>query len=256
MSYKVLACGLSDVGLVRQNNEDVWAHLPDEQFFVLADGMGGHQAGEIAAKEAVETLCNLFKKEYSNSYKTLEESKQIIEATIRETNQHIYQMSFLQDDLHGMGTTLCCFLLHPEGLIYAHVGDSRIYRFRYHRLRQLTLDHSLLREMIDSGQLNEEQAEDFHYKNIITKAIGTEPDVDPTIDTDSLLAEDTILMCSDGLTDMLSHEEIQQILRDTPPQDAAKHLIKAAKQKGGNDNITIVIVNIQEKYGKSNLSRS
>lgn len=256
MSYKVSAYGLSDVGLVRHNNEDVWSYLPETNLYVVADGMGGHQAGEIAAKEAVFNLCSFFKKRKISPEANLEQCKQIIEDVIRETNTVVFQRSLLSDDLRGMGTTLCCILLRKDGLIYAHVGDSRIYRLRNKTLTQLTHDHSLLREMIDSGQLNEDQAEDFHYKNILTKAIGTEPYVDPAIDSDIVLIGDTLLMCTDGLTDMVDEKEIEKILsHSTSSKDAAEKLIKAAKENGGVDNITVIVAKIQENNAPSSLSR-
>lgn len=255
MPYKVSAYGLSDIGLVRQNNEDVWAQLPDELFFVLADGMGGHQAGEIAAKEAVRHLCLLFKQSISFD-KSLEEVKQLLFETIQQVNQIIYRMGSKQEDLKGMGTTLCCLFIHPDGLVYGHVGDSRIYRLRNNQLEQLTQDHSLVRELISLGHLDEEQADDFLYKNIITKAIGTEPSVEPTIKVAPILADDLFLLCTDGLTDLVESGEIRKIMMRYPEQEIAKQLIKAAKQKGGYDNITVIVVKIQEQNDKADLSRS
>lgn len=246
MRYKILTASLSDIGYVRQNNEDAYGQLTEEQFFVLADGMGGHKAGEIAAKKAVELLC-LFFKDKNIGQKSLEDTQQVLKDAIRHVNRMIYQMGCRDDDLGGMGTTLCCILLHPEGLIYAHVGDSRIYRFRHKRLKQLTQDHSLLRELIDLGQLSPKEARSFQYKNIITKAIGTEPTVEPTVKTDTIEKGDILLLCSDGLTDMLTDEEIEDIIAETPEKDIAKKLVQAAKAQGGVDNITVSVVNVQDR---------
>lgn len=249
MLYKVSVCGASDIGLVRQNNEDSWRELQEEQFFVLADGMGGHQAGEIASKETVDHLCTLFRQHFSSlSSINLTDAQDFLCELIQQVNLTVYQMGRERQDLKGMGTTLCCILLHPEGLIYGHVGDSRIYRFRQHKLEQLTHDHSLLRELIDQGQLNEQQAEEFLYKNIITKAIGTEPYVEPTLTHSTLEIGDILLMCTDGLSDLVGHAEMETILDQMPQQDAVKQLIKRAKQKGGYDNITIVLVKVQDRY--------
>jgi serine/threonine protein phosphatase PrpC len=249
MLYKVSVCGASDIGLVRQNNEDSWRLLQEEQFFVLADGMGGHQAGEIASKETVDHLCALFRQYFSSlSSISLTDAQDLLSELIQQVNLIVYQMGRERQDLKGMGTTLCCILLHPEGLIYGHVGDSRIYRFRQHKLEQLTHDHSLLRELIDQGQLNEQQAEDFLYKNIITKAIGTAPHVEPTLTHSTLEVGDILLMCTDGLSDLVGHAEMEMILDQTPQQDVVKQLIKRAKQKGGYDNITIVLVKVQGRY--------
>lgn len=253
MLYKVSVYGISDIGLVRHNNEDFWRQLLDEQFFVLADGMGGHKAGEVASKECVNYLCALFRQSFSSSLPTLAQTKERLCEMIQQVNLMIYQMGRENQGLKGMGTTLCCLFLHPEGLIYGHVGDSRIYRFRAHQLEQLTQDHSLLRELIELGQLSEQQAQDFLYKNIITKAIGTEPFVEPTIQHAPLEVGDMLLMCTDGLTDLVSQEEIQTILKQTPEQEIAKQLVKRAKQKGGHDNITVVVVKVHNKY-ESHLS--
>jgi serine/threonine protein phosphatase PrpC len=254
MPYKVSAYGLSDIGLIRQNNEDFWAQMPDEHFFVLADGMGGHQAGEVAAREAVENLCSIFKHLITSSDQSFETAQKIIYKAIRRVNEIVYQLGYQQQELKGMGTTLCCVLIHPDGLIYGHVGDSRIYRLQGNKLEQLTQDHSLLRELINLGQLDENRANEFLYKNIITRAIGTEPIVEPTIQTTSFSVGDIILMCTDGLTDLLSHDEIQKIILSSEEQDIAKKLIKAAKQRGGHDNITVVVVKVQGKNGQTDLS--
>lgn len=257
MHYTLSIYGASDIGLVRQNNEDFWAQIPEEQFFVLADGMGGHQAGEIASKETVSRLCQLLHKKALLSFKSLEEIKQIFCILVQEVNQFVFRMGNESKELRGMGTTLCFLYFHPKGLIYGHVGDSRIYRFRKNQLEQLTHDHSLLREMIELGQLNEQQAGEFAYKNIITKSIGTEPCVEPSIKDCSIEPGDLLLMCSDGLTDLLKNEEIKQILSSTPENELSKQLVKRAKLRGGYDNITVVIVKVGiNEVKKTNLSRS
>lgn len=252
MLYQVLVYCISDTGFVRQNNEDSYKLLKEENFFVLADGMGGHQAGEIASREAVERICALFQ-QHLDVMKDLQVAKQMLVHLIQEVNIAIFHMGYENVGLRGMGTTLCCVFLHPEGLIYVHVGDSRIYRFRAGHLTQLTRDHSLLRELIDLGQLNEEQAEDFLYKNIITKAIGTEPFVEPSVESTSLESGDLILMCTDGLSDLVSFEEIQNVMRENPVKEVAHLLVEKAKRQGGYDNISVIVIKVQDKHG-SNLS--
>ena len=172
---------------------------------------------------------------------------------IQEVNTSIYQLAKQQIKLKGMGTTLCCLLFHPEGLLYAHVGDSRIYRYRDTKLEQLTIDHSLLRELIDLGQLSEQQAEEFLYNNIITKAIGTELCVEPAIEQTSIQIGDQFMMCTDGLSHLLSLTEIESILSQESEEAAVKCSVRAAKRRGGYDNITVVLVKVQEKH-VSNLS--
>jgi PPM family protein phosphatase len=248
MQYELFVYCLSDIGLVRLNNEDAYKLMPEYRFFILADGMGGHQAGEVASKEAVEQLCLLFQRHIYPDSISCAQAKEELTKLIQEVNRHVYRMGSQFLELRGMGTTLCCTFFHPTGLICGHVGDSRIYLFRNHQLSQLTRDHSLLQELIDLGQLNKQQAGEFLYKNIITKAIGTEIEVDPTVKQFDLEPEDMILLCTDGLTDMLKDEEIADILDHTPEEDIVKQLVGQAKQKGGYDNITVILVKVREKH--------
>lgn len=254
MQFKISVRGLSDIGLIRQNNEDYWTQLEEEPLFVLADGMGGHRAGEVASREAANCLCMYFKHKILQTDKSLEDTVEVLFDGISEVNRIIYRLSRQFAELRGMGTTLCSVFLHPDGLIYGHVGDSRIYRLRKHELERLTRDHSLLRELIDLGQLSEQQADDFLYKNILTKAVGTEPSIEPSVYVDTIEIGDILLMCSDGLTDMLSDEEIQKILSDGPMEESAQKLIQTAIEKGGYDNVTVVLIEIQGRYEQPHLS--
>jgi len=250
MSYKITASGLSDLGLVRENNEDVWAELPEEKFYVLADGMGGHQAGEIASQEAVYTFLEIIRKILSLSTRklNLKEMKQTIKRSIEEVNRTIYEMGKSDIHLIGMGTTFCCIHFHQEGVIFAHVGDSRIYRFREGTLAQLTKDHSLMSELVDMGYLDEPEAKEFLYKNILTKVIGSESKVTPSIESCDIKPGDIYMMCSDGLSDLLKRDEIESVIRENAKDlDAAtRALIAEAKAKGGYDNVTVVLLKVQE----------
>lgn len=246
MPYLVAACGLSDIGLVRQNNEDVWDNVPEIGFYVLADGMGGHRAGEIASHEAVDFLC-LFLKESIKKKLSTNETIDLLYNAIQKTNKEIYNLSHSHDELKGMGTTLCCLLFQEKVVIYANVGDSRIYRLRDGKLIQMTKDHSLLRELIDNGEVNENQITSFLYKGIITRAIGTEEEVEPFVDSDEVHKNDIYFMCTDGLSDMLSHQDIEEILNQPVDLQAkAAALVEKAKEKGGYDNITLVITQVKE----------
>ena len=247
MPVKIKASGLSDVGLIRHNNEDVWAQLPEDHFYVLADGMGGHQAGEVAAREAVNALCQSFKKMRSKGQKSFYEAPLVIERSIEHANSVVYKMGRSHEMLRGMGTTLCCLYFHDEGLVYGHVGDSRIYCLRDTKLTQLTHDHSLVTELVELGQLNEHQVSDFLYKNIITKAIGTEPHVEPSVDTIDLKKGDKFLMCTDGLSDLLTVNEIEAILNQNKDnEEASEQLVSCAKARGGHDNITVVLIEVSQ----------
>lgn len=248
MPVKVVAYGISDIGLVRQNNEDVFLEMPEQRFFILADGMGGHQAGEVAAKEATNALSEAFKKTFkkgSKGLKNLVDAKHYIEKGIKHANSVVYKMSRLHEALRGMGTTICCIYFHELGAIIGHVGDSRIYRLRDKELIQITEDHSLLRELVDLGQLSKQQAVDFIYKNIITKAIGTEPSIEPTVNLMDVQQGDKYLMATDGLTDLLPSEEIEFIINAIPDiKIAAQKLVEEAKRKGGHDNITLILIEV------------
>lgn len=247
MRYKVAAVGISDIGRVRQNNEDVWAQLPDFQFYVVADGMGGHQAGEIASREAVNTFCALIKDMNEDLEVSigLQELRRNISWIIEEVNASVYKMGRADQELRGMGTTLCCLYFHRDGVVYGHVGDSRIYRLRQGRLSQLTKDHSLLRQLIDMGQVSEQKAPEFMYKNIITKAIGTEASVDPSVYTAHIEVGDIYMMCTDGLSDLLTTKEMEEIINQADSlQQATQKLVDSANEIGGHDNITVVIAKV------------
>lgn len=242
--------GLSDIGVSRPNNEDVWLALPEIGFFALADGMGGHQAGEIAAKEAIENLSTSIKKiQYRDHIELVVELRHAIE----KANQWVYRLGQKSDSLNGMGTTLCCLIWSSEAVIYAHVGDSRIYRLRDKKLELLTQDHSLLAKWLKHGKLAEECETPFPYKNVITRAVGTAPKANPEIALSSFLPGDLFFLCTDGLSDVLSLDDMEKILNRSPDlENASKRLIQKAKIKGSSDNITILMIQ-SEKESAENL---
>ncbi|HEY4255470.1 MAG TPA: PP2C family serine/threonine-protein phosphatase [Chlamydiales bacterium] len=232
----------TDVGLLRSNNEDAWASMSDIGFFALADGMGGHQAGEVAANEALDALCLSIRAIAAKSLPLHELIVQVREA-IEKANHWVYEMGRESDSLHGMGTTLCCIYWTPEAVIYAHVGDSRIYRIRDGHCEQLTTDHSLLAKWLSLGRIAEECETPFPYKNVITKAIGTSAQVQPEIAVTSFEPNDQFLLCTDGLSDVLGTSDIEKILeRSESLEKAVTRLIEKAKIKGSGDNITALMV--------------
>ena len=248
MKPNITAYGRSDSGLVRPHNEDYWGWDLDHHFFVLADGMGGHKAGEVAAKRAVEELCLEVKNIFDHSSDEEESVREFADdlyGAIARVNHSVFDLGCSAESLHGMGTTLCALLVHEKGIVYAHVGDSRIYRHRRGCLKLLTKDHSLLSEMLDLGKIEEHEAEDFMYRNIITKAIGTDPTVKPAVDIDAIEDEDIYLLCSDGLSDLVSNNEIDEILnRKSSIEERADQLIMLANEKGGYDNITVLLLKV------------
>lgn len=246
MPIEIESFAASDIGLVRQNNEDVFAHLKGQNFFILADGMGGHLAGEVAASETVVTLCNWIENFYALNPPThADEMIAPVEKAIEEANQWVHALSIQDEEMAGMGTTLCLAMLIDKTLLYAHVGDSRIYRLRKGRISRLTVDHSLREELIASGKLDESSAASFPHKNVITRAIGTQTHVIPEIQTSDVQDGDLYFLCSDGLTDCLSDSEILRTIQSSDQvKTTIQKLIHAAKMKGAPDNITIVMFRV------------
>ena len=245
--------GISDIGITRTNNEDVWTALPEIGFFALADGMGGHQAGEVAAKETVDFLSAFVKK-----IKTKDPLELVTEVRqgIEKANRKIYQMGCKAAETQGMGTTLCCLIWTDEAIIYAHVGDSRIYRLRGRKLELLTQDHSFLAQWLKFGKLAEECETPYPYKNVITRAIGGPGKANPEIAVAEHQPEDLYFLCSDGLSDVLSLKDMEKIINRSPNlATAAERLIEKAKIKGSSDNMTLLMVQ-SDPNDQQNIPRS
>lgn len=242
---KLVSYGLSDIGMCRTNNEDVWIAIPEIGYFALADGMGGHQAGEVAAKEAIEHL--------SGSIKKIQKGDPLdrmleLRSAIEKANSWVYQLGKEEQGLSGMGTTLCCLIWLEDVIIYAHVGDSRIYRLRDQKLELLTQDHSLFTKWLKVAKHTKTP---YPYKNVITRAIGTSSKANPEIAISRYLAGDLYFLCTDGLSDVLSLQEIEKILNESEGLEfSSKKLIERAKNKGSSDNITILMI---EEHGRSDL---
>ena len=222
----------TDTGRQRNANEDsVFTRAP---LFVVADGMGGAQAGEVASKAAVES----FDRELPPG-----PPERVLRETVLAANRTIHEHARKNPDLAGMGTTITAAIvdLEAEEVAIGHVGDSRAYRLRGNRFERLTRDHSLVEEMRRKGQITEAQAEDHPQRSIITRALGPEPEVEVDLQTVPAQAGDVILICSDGLTTMLGDEQIGQLLaRATSMQSAVRALVDEANRAGGRDNITVV----------------
>ncbi len=258
MPMQIISYGLSDTGLVRKNNEDVWGSLPQYHLYVLADGMGGHQAGEVAARETSLFLLTYLRKIFEKDQvetRSCEEVKELVRLGLVEANHFVYKLSQTHELLRGMGTTFVSLYFHDASCVMAHVGDSRIYRLRAGSLEQMTHDHSLERVLQSTGKISSWQQEDAHVKKIITRAIGTEPFVEPTIEVAKVECRDLYLLCSDGLTDLVTDDEIKELLmQPLTVEEKVRSLISAAKRKGGHDNITAVCIEVKELHEKD-LSR-
>ncbi len=214
----------SDVGRQRDHNED--AAVEVDPLFMLADGMGGAQAGEVASQTAVKVFSAGAGKEGTPEARLTKLAKQ--------ANSEIYELAQEDQSKRGMGTTLTAALVEGDGVTVAHVGDSRVYRMRDGELEQLTHDHSLVAELERSGQIDPEDAVDHPSKSVITRALGPEPDVEVDAHTHKGRPDDTYLMCSDGLTDMVTDDEIAAILKSARSlEDASESLVRAANQSGG-----------------------
>lgn len=244
-SFEIAYAGLTSVGLVREHNEDTWAALPEERLFLLADGMGGHAGGEIASHEAIQILGNLLKTWRPAGDITIEKAIAFFYEAFQKTNESIFLRGQSELGLQGMGTTLSfLYILKPYAII-GHVGDSRIYRFRNSQLTQLTEDHSLIAEMIHMGAMTSDEAQNFPYKHILTRALGTQSTVEPTLNYLSLVSKDRYLLCSDGLSNYVSEEEIAAIMKEEDPLPLqCQRLIDTANQHGGGDNITALIIEL------------
>ncbi len=230
----------TDTGQQRRHNED--AYYARTPVFAVADGMGGAQAGEVASHAAVEAVAAGLPEEGTPEDR--------LAAVVRRANEDIFRMSREDDSRAGMGTTLTAVHVGESDIAIAHVGDSRAYRFRDGELSRLTEDHSLVEEMRRRGQLTAEEADEHPQRSIITRALGPEPDV--LVDTRSWAARDgdVILLCSDGLTSMISETQVADILREaTGLEQAGRALIAAANRAGGRDNITVVLLRLEEVGG-------
>jgi protein phosphatase len=231
---RVVAAAATDIGQVRDGNEDTY--VAEEPLFALADGMGGHRGGEVASRIAIETLERLF----ATGEGTLAE-------LVREANRAVYERSMSDRAVSGMGTTLTAAVLERDLVRLAHVGDSRAYVLRGGELRQVTEDHTLVHRMVTEGELTEAEAEVHPHRNILVRVVG----VDPSVDVDELELDprpgDRLMLCSDGLHDMLPNRRIAEILRDEPdPTAAVRRLIAESNEAGGIDNITVILLDFHD----------
>ncbi|REJ84416.1 MAG: Stp1/IreP family PP2C-type Ser/Thr phosphatase [Acidobacteria bacterium] len=237
--------GLTDVGLARKHNEDCFEIVSSQQLFVVADGMGGHTAGEVASKIAVKAIRDFIVQDGSSE--ELSRAERLREAV---KVAHAEVLSAIRADarLQGMGTTVVTLLIEGQKGSVAHVGDSRAYRLRDGRLELLTQDHTWVHEQVQAGYLSHEQAKHHPLKNVVTRALGSEKEV--LVDVQDLLLEpgDIVLICSDGLTTMLEDHEIQQVVEEGgSPEDVCRRLVQEANTRGGLDNVTVILLEADEE---------
>lgn len=242
---QMLVYALTDTGNVRENNEDSY-YISDNKnlnLFIVADGMGGCNGGEVASKYAVETVTKYFFDNYDNCNKDDESIKKFIKDAITTANSFVFNKSFSDIDLTGMGTTLTLLLIENNNYFVGHIGDSRAYLIRDGSLIQITEDHSYVEELVKLGRITQEEARIHPQKNIITRALGIDEDIEVDIFTGKVLKNDVYLLCTDGLTNMLTDDLILKEFKNSENiNEACDNLINLAKQNGGYDNITIVAV--------------
>lgn len=234
----------TDIGKMRNMNQDCIYVSPEDEspkLYILADGMGGYNGGEIASKLAVESAKNYIKNYFSSIQLDQNSILQFLKEVVEYTNKTVYQRAREEKELEEMGTTLEICLIYLNKVFIAHVGDSRIYRIRKNFMRKLTTDHSYVEKLVKDGSITREQAYTHPKKNMLTQAVGCELEVQPEISVKGFLKDDILLICSDGLTNMVSENEIYGIIR-TDIEKANEALISRANANGGIDNISVIIV--------------
>jgi len=228
---------LSDVGLIRKNNEDSF-FVCAPHLFIVADGMGGHEAGEVASGLAVTSI-----QEYVFHNTAIKDKKELLRAAIGEANRRIYAEAVSRQGCQGMGTTVSAAYIQDEVLHWGHVGDSRIYLIREGAGELLTDDHSLVWQLMKQGEISLEEAETHPRRNVLTRAVGTEPEAEVDVGCRALLPGDQVVLCTDGLTNFLTGEEIAAAATaGADPDETVKYLIDLAKNRGGFDNITVILI--------------
>ena len=235
--------GRTDVGCARSSNEDSIAWHAAAGLALLADGMGGHNAGEVASAIAIDILDRLLQQVASD----LQSREQAVHNAVAEANSAILDKAGSQPAYQGMGTTLALALFRDDTVTISHVGDSRVYLLRDGEMQRLTTDHSLLQELVDGGFMSAEEAEEAVSKNIITRALGIEPTVVVDSQCRTIRSGDLFLLCSDGLTDMVSDNAIAKILKDNVDNidTIAEALVAEANRNGGDDNISVILVRVR-----------
>ncbi len=238
--------GLTDDGLVRDHNEDFISWKLESGLIILADGMGGHNAGEVASELAVTSISDALEEVLTPEIKNSGDMdfKEVVHDAVVFANDEINLHAKTHPECSGMGTTVVMTLFHDDAVILASVGDSRIYRFRKGELKQVTTDHSLVQEMIDNGYMSEEEALNSTNRNLITRALGIAEEVKVDVTQEAIEKDDIYLLCSDGLSDMITDEQIFSTLVKSRQdlQRASENLVEMAKDHGGHDNVSVILV--------------
>ncbi len=254
---------LTDVGLLRDHNEDTVASDESYGFVVLADGMGGYQAGEVASEIAVLSITAELTEAIEHKTDFANETTQAVDnldlmrfeaqalaSAVKHANESIFYVSNTVQECEGMGTTLVAGVFADNRLLVGHIGDSRLYRLRGQTLQQLTEDHSLLQEQINAGLMTVEQAKFSPHKNLVTRALGVDAQVELALNVHAVAVGDIYLLCSDGLSDMVDDSEIERTLNHCSGdlRFAAQTLVNMANDQGGQDNISVILVRVKQSF--------
>ena len=248
---KLQSFGISDVGLKRSHNEDSFLRSDELGLYVVADGMGGHAAGEVASNAAIQSIREFAERHSKDESITwpfgfdtrFTPAANALLSGLRMANQQLCQLQQEKPELAGMGTTIAALRISSSEATIAHVGDSRVYRFREGMTEQLTSDHSWVNEQLQKNIITAEEARNHRYKNVITRALGNRVELDIDVRTEAVQPEDIFLLCSDGLSGMIDDETAAEVLRTIPDlRDATNKLVNLANEAGGNDNVTVVLI--------------
>lgn len=242
--------GFTDTGMNRDHNEDCIGFDLHTGIAVLADGMGGHQAGEVASKMAVEHVLAQLKyllTKQSNGSITGSQMRRLVSNTISRSNRKIYAASGANSSQNGMGTTVVAAVVRDSKIYAGHVGDSRLYLFRNETLKRITKDHSLIQDLVDKGFYTEEEAKFAPINHVVTRALGTSAEVEVDVLQQQAEQNDVFLLCSDGLSDMIPDRAIEQVLagQTSNLEEKARGLVNLANLYGGKDNISVILIKVQ-----------
>lgn len=232
------AAGRTDVGQQRSENEDRYALAPEEGAYLVADGMGGHRAGRLASGLGVEAALRALRARRGRS----DPPAEALRHAVMRANRAIWAKARARPEHAGMGTTLVALLGDGERAALAHVGDSRAYRVRRGRIRQLTDDHSLVAELLRRREISAAAAREHPHRHVLTRALGVRPEVEPDLAELSMAPEDVFVLCSDGLTAHVEDSEIAKVVREEDdPQETCERLVDLANERGGEDNVTVLV---------------
>jgi serine/threonine protein phosphatase PrpC len=249
VSFRLVHSGLTDTGRVRAGNEDAWAADAEQGLYIVADGMGGHNAGEVAAHAVVETLPAMVRRRVDRGRRGAASAQGLarrLRSAVCRLSRDVYRRAMAEPGLHGMGATVVLAMIRRDAAVVVHMGDSRAYLLRDGQLQALTKDHSVVQELLDRGHITPDEAATHPARNRITASVGMPGDPVPDSLRVPLHAGDKLMLCTDGLAGMVPDDLIAGVLaRPDPPADLCRALVDAANDAGGHDNVTVVVIEVR-----------